>query len=343
MRYSGIVNPQTLIDSSVMIVGVGAIGRQVALQLASMGVGRILLHDMDTVEEVNLGPQGYRPDQIGMPKVEATKADIIAINPDCSVFAFNKKFERHGIGVKQMAAVFSCVDCMDARRNIMIGEGTMIPKTAIDTRMSAFSIQCFHVTDDEEQRRMYNSTLFSNDQAHPEPCTARSTMFTASIAAGLAVAQWVQGLKAPVPLPFAQLLLDAWVLEEVPLSPPPETEPSGDAAPEEPQTETSAPSETSPPTYSSSDPHRNQHTSRETPPPSEPQNTSPPSTPDPESSEAQTYVAQGSVSQMLVAPRLIPEGQLVSLMHEEFVSPRPAVWRGADLYTGNTPPTGPSA
>src|ERR1051325_794492 len=70
-RQSAILPRERLQDCPVAIIGVGAIGRQVALQLAVMGVGPLTLIDHDTVEAVNLGAQGYLDDDLGRPKVEA--------------------------------------------------------------------------------------------------------------------------------------------------------------------------------------------------------------------------------------------------------------------------------
>ena len=224
----------------MLIVGVGAIGRQVALQMAAMGVGSISLIDHDTVEQANLGPQGYRPSQIGAAKVDATEADILAMNPECEVSAYKQKAtaETH---FHQFNTVFVCVDCMDARRAIFESESK--PDALIDTRMSAMTCQVFYV--DEFNRDEYAKTLFGNDQAHPEPCTARSTIFTASIVAGLAVTQWTQSFKHRPLLPFAQLSLNDFVLDPVTfhLQAEEETCLPEDTAQEEPQTEASVPAD----------------------------------------------------------------------------------------------------
>src|ERR1043166_7543057 len=63
-RQSAILPIERLQDCPVTIIGVGAIGRQVALQLAVMGVGPLTLIDHDTVEAVNLGAQGYLDDDL---------------------------------------------------------------------------------------------------------------------------------------------------------------------------------------------------------------------------------------------------------------------------------------
>ena len=50
-RQQELVPQDTLMDSKVTVIGVGAIGRQVALQLAAIGVRQLQLMDFDVVEE----------------------------------------------------------------------------------------------------------------------------------------------------------------------------------------------------------------------------------------------------------------------------------------------------
>ena len=57
------------------VIGVGAVGRPIALTLAAMGAKRLLLIDPDTVELHNCAVQGYRVDQINRSKVGMTRED----------------------------------------------------------------------------------------------------------------------------------------------------------------------------------------------------------------------------------------------------------------------------
>ena len=236
-RYSGIIQPSKLIASDILIVGVGAVGRQVALQLAAMGVGKMSLIDFDKVEELNLGPQGYKPSDVGKHKVYATADDIKAISPGCKVRVSTSKLKVGNASLSLFDAVFSCVDCMATRKEIFFPDTNpeaitgVPPKLGIDTRMSAFTVQTMLVND--ETRAEYARTLFTNEQAHQEPCTARSTIFTASIAAGLAINHWVQAMNARPAIHFQQLLLDCGVLEPMVLLGDQEaSEPAGTAQPE---------------------------------------------------------------------------------------------------------------
>jgi sulfur carrier protein ThiS adenylyltransferase len=59
VRQRSLVPPERLVACHAVVIGVGAIGRQVALQLAALGVPRLTLFDDDTVAVENLAPQGY--------------------------------------------------------------------------------------------------------------------------------------------------------------------------------------------------------------------------------------------------------------------------------------------
>jgi sulfur carrier protein ThiS adenylyltransferase len=49
--------------------------------------------------------------------------------------------------------------------------------------------------DDDAGRQLYPATLFAQAEAFTGSCTARSTIYTASIAAGLMVGQFAKSLR----------------------------------------------------------------------------------------------------------------------------------------------------
>lgn len=67
--------------SSVGIMGLGGLGSIVAVALARIGVGHLLLTDFDLVEPSNLNRQQYFIDQIGEKKTTALAKNIDRINP----------------------------------------------------------------------------------------------------------------------------------------------------------------------------------------------------------------------------------------------------------------------
>jgi len=72
-------------NSSVGIMGLGGLGSLVAVALARVGVGHLLLADFDVVEPSNLNRQQYFIDQIGEKKTEAMKDNLARINPYLSI------------------------------------------------------------------------------------------------------------------------------------------------------------------------------------------------------------------------------------------------------------------
>jgi len=71
--------------ATVGIAGLGGLGSAIAIALARLGVGRLILADFDIVEPSNLNRQQYFLDQLGLPKTQATAANISRINPYVNV------------------------------------------------------------------------------------------------------------------------------------------------------------------------------------------------------------------------------------------------------------------
>jgi hypothetical protein len=197
LRQRGLIPPQPLAACHAVVIGVGAIGRQVALQLTAVGVTLVVLYDHDTVEEVNLAPQGYHPDQLGSCKVEATAADCRRLNPQVHVIPKAERFRRstaRQVPVGQSAlVVFACVDSIVTRR--LVWEAVRNHAALfVDGRMSAEVIRVL-ATEEPATDSHYPSTLFAAEEAYAGSCTAHATIYTASIAAGLMLSQMTKWLR----------------------------------------------------------------------------------------------------------------------------------------------------
>jgi len=97
---------QKVKNAAVGIAGLGGLGSSVAVALARMGVGKLILVDFDVVEPSNLNRQQYFVDQIGMPKVEALRKNIAAINPYVRIETYQEKLDRsNGEKILQEAKV----------------------------------------------------------------------------------------------------------------------------------------------------------------------------------------------------------------------------------------------
>lgn len=68
-------------NSSIGIAGVGGLGSNIAISLARLGIGKLVIVDYDVVEPSNLNRQQYYVSDIGEYKVVALKKHLQEINP----------------------------------------------------------------------------------------------------------------------------------------------------------------------------------------------------------------------------------------------------------------------
>lgn len=82
-----------LLGSSVCVVGCGALGSQIALQLASAGVGQLRLIDNEPLEFDNIYRHVLGAAQVGHSKADAMKALLLSKYPHIAVTSFFKRVE----------------------------------------------------------------------------------------------------------------------------------------------------------------------------------------------------------------------------------------------------------
>ena len=189
-RQQDLVPSERLAELTITVIGVGAIGRQVALQLAAIGARRMQLVDFDHVDESNITTQGYLAEDVGVPKVSALARSISKMDGSIQVDIVQDRF-RPMVSVGQ--AVFCCVDSIETRAAIWRSVSRRVEFWA-DGRMLGEAIRVL-VAADDSGRGHYPTTLFAGSEAQPGRCTARSTIYSANIAAGLMVHQFVRWLR----------------------------------------------------------------------------------------------------------------------------------------------------
>ena len=206
LRQRDLVPPERLAPCCALVIGVGAIGRQVAMQLAALGIPQMTLYDDDLVAVVNLAAQGYWPEDLNSLKVQATQAVCRRINPQTEVTAVGERFKRstaQALNHHDKLAVFACVDRITMRK--LIWEALRYQASFyVDGRMSAEVVRVL-ASSCPAADESYATTLFEADQAYAGLCTARSTIYSASVAAGLMVGQftrWLRGLPTDADLTF---------------------------------------------------------------------------------------------------------------------------------------------
>lgn len=216
MRQRGLIPPEKLAQVHAIVIGVGAIGRQVALQLAAIGVSRLTLYDHDHVAVENLAVQGYWPEDLDQPKVQATAKVCRQIVPDINITQVPERYRRQAGKMPQNGStvVFACVDSINTRKMLWESFRSQVA-LFLDGRMNAEVIRVL-AADERTDPDLYPSTLFPEQDAQTGPCTARSTIYAASIAAGLMVAQlarWLRGTSI-VPDQTLNLLSSELIVSE---------------------------------------------------------------------------------------------------------------------------------
>jgi hypothetical protein len=189
-RQQDIVPSERIATCRATVIGVGAIGRQVALQLTAMGIPHLQLIDFDVVETSNLASQGYLEEDLGELKVEATASQCRRINSGIEIICLPERFRR---SMEVGNALFDCVDKIDVRR--LIWEAVKNTTSFyVDGRMSAEVLRVLTACD-SASRQHYPTTLFHAEEAFVGACTAKTTIYCANIAAGLMIAQFTKYLR----------------------------------------------------------------------------------------------------------------------------------------------------
>ena len=210
-RQMSFLPAEKLEETSIAIVGVGAIGRPTACLAASTGFGRIGIIDDDIVEIQNLAAQGYKDKDIGKPKVEVVSEEMSELNEEIDIYYAQTRLKKLGADLDVLDAldkgrssrpkrsvVISCVDSIETRKMLWDHLKAMPGVDLfIDGRMAGPVIQVYAVDPTGEGAEEYEKSLFSSGEAFEAPCTARSLLYPCYVAAGLMVGQvsnWMRGL-----------------------------------------------------------------------------------------------------------------------------------------------------
>lgn len=133
----------------VLVIGAGAVGNEVVKNLSLLGVGKICIVDMDSIEIHNLTRSPlFNESDVGKLKAEVARDAAKKLDPNCAVSSicgefWNKvSFKR----LQQSSVVFCCVDNFDAR--IKINRlcsllGVDLINAGIDSRFVAVEIYPF--------------------------------------------------------------------------------------------------------------------------------------------------------------------------------------------------------
>ena len=112
---------QKIMDSTVLIIGMGGLGSPTALYLAAAGVGHIVIADFDQVELSNLQRQIiHQTKDIGDDKVNSAKNKLTQLNPEIKVTIANELIHTDNLNelIKGVDIVLDGTDNFESRFEI---------------------------------------------------------------------------------------------------------------------------------------------------------------------------------------------------------------------------------
>jgi adenylyltransferase/sulfurtransferase len=109
----GVEGQERLLNSKVLIIGLGGLGSPAAIYLAAAGIGKLVLVDFDSVDLSNLQRQiVHTTEDIDRKKVESAKESLLALNPECRISTIGHKLESNELSdlVAESDLVLDCSD-----------------------------------------------------------------------------------------------------------------------------------------------------------------------------------------------------------------------------------------
>jgi len=112
-KHQEFFNPVELRSKEINIIGVGAVGSWIAIQLAKLGLEKITIWDFDTVDDHNITNQVYTQQDLGKLKVDALEEHLLANNPEMKIIKKGKYENQTLKGI-----IFLEVDSVELRHSI---------------------------------------------------------------------------------------------------------------------------------------------------------------------------------------------------------------------------------
>lgn len=188
-RHMELFNPYEF-TTPVTVIGAGASGSWLVLQLAKLGITNITVWDFDKIESHNIANQLFGIHQVGQSKVEALH-NIIFEQTGTRIKVKNEKY----VGAPLAGYVFCMIDTMAGRKEIWNNNIKFKPnvKLYIEPRMGMDVGRVYNMKPMElHTHAPYEATLYSDDVAEVSACGASmSVVTTAVVLAGWCVRQLI--------------------------------------------------------------------------------------------------------------------------------------------------------
>lgn len=113
-RVFGEENMERIINSRVIVFGLGGVGGAAAEALARAGVGTLGIVDKDTVDVTNINRQIIATDKtVGMNKTDALEERLMTINPNLKINKYNLFYLPETADEIDLSEYDFVVDCID--------------------------------------------------------------------------------------------------------------------------------------------------------------------------------------------------------------------------------------
>lgn len=117
LDYAG---QEALINSRVMVIGVGGLGSAVAQYLAGSGIGHLVLVDGDVVDVSNLHRQVvHSEDTVGMNKALSAQQQLVKLNSGIQIQTITEPLDEVGL-IAELQHIDVVVDCTDNSASRML-------------------------------------------------------------------------------------------------------------------------------------------------------------------------------------------------------------------------------
>ncbi len=191
-RHLLVFDPNVFADTRVDVVGCGAVGSKMAMELAKLGVRNLHVWDSDRVERHNIANQLYGLNDIGAYKVDALAARVLA-DTGLTITVHRQNVEGP---VALGRIVLIAVDSMTARRTIFASSLHLkfTTELVVETRMGVEELRVYGFNPNRrESVQQWNDSLYDDTNTVENACQARTTVgATAGITACLAVHRFLQ-------------------------------------------------------------------------------------------------------------------------------------------------------
>jgi predicted ThiF/HesA family dinucleotide-utilizing enzyme len=195
-RQSLLVPPNELTRWNIHIFGVGSVGSHLALLLAKTGFQNLIVYDMDTVDEENIGPQAFMFEHLGQNKVDAIK-DLIEKSTGTIIRTNHGRITEESEIELEPHSIYICVfDSFEARK-VVYNKVKDFPGVFMDGRIGAYNLSHFMVDlIQDKQKEEYEKTFpKDNGEGSNLACGEKASAFINYEIAGRMVSNLIRYVK----------------------------------------------------------------------------------------------------------------------------------------------------